>query len=727
MGWTTYPAKATFARFAQDWDRLNAQLYGRHPYFDSRFVGPLLKHFANGRELLCIYHDAEVVSGALILEPKGVGRWSSFRPSQAQITGVLLKDGKHLEALFPALPGFAWLIELLAIDPRYSPDLTSLSLPQNTRGGALTIGIDADIAFADYWKRRPKNLRSNLRRYIHRVEAEACSLQLYVLTRRSDMGAAVTRYGKLETTGWKAAAGTAVSADNAQGAFYAELMSLFARSGQAKVYELQLGNQVAASRLVLVNDHMKIILKTAYNEELKRFAPGRLLLYQMVGERKHNPRARTIEFYTNATHEQAEWATFDCHIQNIELFRGAFMSTAFNVLRLCKRRLTRLPYQVDTRESIPPEFNVLSYGTLAELATSNLDLTEFKTADRIETSLSWFGLLQQNVFSDDLGVRYYVVTENGHPTTILPVRQVTKGRSRSVESLANYYSSLYVPLRTKTSSPLALQKALAAAMHSDPDTNTMRFAPMDPDSHDYKQLMSSLRTLGWIPFSYYCFGNWFLRVKGNWNDYLRERSANLRSNVKRRCKVFADEGGTLELATGGASIEDAISAFQAVYASSWKSPEPYPDFIPSLIRHLASNGMLRLGLARLNGQAIAAQLWIVSGTRASIYKVAYDEAFASYAPGTVLTSFLMQSVIERDHIEEVDFLIGDDKYKQLWMSDRRERWGIIAYNPRTVVGLASALKEVAGRLFRKVLKPNRKARKAPRQAKPARPMATGTA
>ena len=146
------------------------------------------------------------------------------------------------------------------------------------------------------------------------------------------------------------------------------------------------------------------------------------------------------------------------------------------------------------------------------------------------------------------------------------------------------------------------------------------------------------------------------------------------------------------------SLEPAIAAFQEVYSASWKKPEPYPEFVPSLIRLLAAKGMLRLGIARLQGRPIAAQLWIAGQGKASIYKVAYHHAYASLSPGTVLTSYLLRHVIEQDRVREVDFLIGDDDYKKIWMSHRRERWGIVAFNPRTVIGCALLLKEVAGRM-----------------------------
>jgi hypothetical protein len=70
---------------------------------------------------------------------------------------------------------------------------------------------------------------------------------------------------------------------------------------------------------------------------------------------------------------------------------------------------------------------------------------------------------------------------------------------------------------------------------------------------------------------------------------------------------------------------------------------------------------------------------------------------------------LMEHVFETDKVSEVDYLIGDDPYKNTWMSARRERWGIVAYNPRSPHGLAGlsyeslgrAVKAVKNRFFRK--------------------------
>lgn len=345
-----------------------------------------------------------------------------------------------------------------------------------------------------------------------------------------------------------------------------------------------------------------------------------------------------------------------------------------------------------------PSPAIQSVASAEAFAAGQFDLREFAPRDNIEVSIDWFRLLQNNVYPGDPGVRYYFVAKGNKPTLILPLKFTTRGKVRSVESLTNYYTALYSPLLAAEGNLSALKDMLKNSSHDHKGAHVMRFVPMDTDSPAYAELQNALRQIGWIPFRFFCFGNWFLRVDDPWDGYLKKRSANLRSSIKRRSKEFSAKGGTLEIITREEDIASAIADFQEVYSASWKIPEPYPDFVPSLIRHLASIGMLRLGIARLNGRPIAAQLWIAGEGKASIYKVAYHKAFASLSPGTVLTSHLLRHAIEQDRVREVDFLIGDDEYKPYWMSDRRERWGIVAYNPRTAIGLMLLTKEVSGRI-----------------------------
>lgn len=321
----------------------------------------------------------------------------------------------------------------------------------------------------------------------------------------------------------------------------------------------------------------------------------------------------------------------------------------------------------------------------------------------IEGSLDWYRNLQRNVFANSADLCYASLVSGDRCLAVLPLRFVLRGKVRRVEALANYYTSLYTPAFADDVTATDVSRLVRTTVEARGKLDEVSFSPMDPASPSYRIIRDALRLSHWIAFRYFCFGNWYLKSPGSWSAYLKSRSAKFRSNVNRSQKKFDEAGGRLELVTDPIHIDHAVAAFQHVYSNSWKIPEPYPGFVPGLVRLLAESGRLRLGLAWLGNEPVAAQIWICNGRSASIFKVAYDERHSVLAPGTLLTAFLMRHVLDSDNVAEVDFLIGDDAYKRLWMSDRRERWGIVAYNPRTLIGCILILREISWRALKRLI------------------------
>ena len=56
-----------------------------------------------------------------------------------------------------------------------------------------------------------------------------------------------------------------------------------------------------------------------------------------------------------------------------------------------------------------------------------------------------------------------------------------------------------------------------------------------------------------------------------------------------------------------------------------------------------------------------------------------------------------------DKVKFVDYLSGDDAYKRDWMSHRRERWGILAFNLRTPRGAIAAARHVGARAVKRAV------------------------
>lgn len=276
--------------------------------------------------------------------------------------------------------------------------------------------------------------------------------------------------------------------------------------------------------------------------------------------------------------------------------------------------------------------------------------------------------------------------ETGGESTMLLFSPDGKKRLRG---LGNYYSSLYTPICSRSPDKKREAGALIRQLRRE---TLIDFSPLKEE--DARNLATELRRNGWYAEEYFCFGNWFLRTNGlSFEQYMEQRPSQLRNTWSRKRKRFKDEAH-LEVLTQDA--EAGITAFQAVYSQSWKRPEPYPGFVPGWARICEARGTLRLGVAWVGKRPIAAQFWFFENRKAYIFKLAYDEEYASWSAGTVLTAALMQHVLDIDRVDEVDFLSGDDAYKQSWMSDRRERVGILACNLATARGALRAAYESIG-------------------------------
>ena len=180
----------------------------------------------------------------------------------------------------------------------------------------------------------------------------------------------------------------------------------------------------------------------------------------------------------------------------------------------------------------------------------------------------------------------------------------------------------------------------------------------------------------------------------SWATYLADRPGTLRETIRRKLR----REHRFELITGGDRLEAGIAEFETVYRRSWKEPEPFPDFNAALMRAVAPLGMLRLGVLHIGETAAAAQLWVVESDRATVLKLAHDEAFKAASPGTVLTALMLQRLIDEEHVPEIDFGRGDDGYKSAWARQRRQRIGLVLANQLHPRGMAFLGRHAMGRV-----------------------------
>lgn len=329
-------------------------------------------------------------------------------------------------------------------------------------------------------------------------------------------------------------------------------------------------------------------------------------------------------------------------------------------------------------------------------------------------TLPWFKNYVQSVLASNERLRIYAVETTGSTAKACAVLMMHYRTSRAgpfsvrvLSSLSNYYTSLFGVIVEPDQPDMqrVLDTLAKAVANDDLRWDELDLRPLAADEAQFAQLISAFGKAGFLVQKYFCFGNWYLEVNGQtFRNYFAARPSRLINTEKRKRKAL-EAGGHFrtEIFTSTDRLDVAIADYNRIYNSSWKETEPYPDFVAGLIRSSAEQGWLRLGIGYLNNEPAAAQIWIVTGGQAAIYKLAYEERFAKQSVGTVLSRILMEHAIDVDKVRIADYLTGDDSYKRDWMSHRRERWGIRAFNPRTPYGLFAAARHMGGRAVRRAM------------------------
>lgn len=335
------------------------------------------------------------------------------------------------------------------------------------------------------------------------------------------------------------------------------------------------------------------------------------------------------------------------------------------------------------------------FSELGQLPDSADKLFAHAASSSVFFSRAWLELLVNDARRRGQTTLLAGVVDAGELMALLPLVQVGQGAYRA---LGHTYSSLYTLLLAAQKQDAVLD-CLVSGLLALP-IYQLTLEPLDDQDPVVQALQQSLQAHGMQCSRGFRFHNWYEPIDdAGFNGYLARRPARLRNTIKRkRRKLEREQDMELQIVSGE-QVKPVIAEFHRVYQASWKGRENYQQFVDELVTGLSQSAQLWLGLLRINGQPAAAQLWFVTNTHASIFKLAYDPAWAAYSPGSILTAFLFEQAIDQAGVEEVDFLYGDDAYKQDWMSHRRQR-GILYCRLSSPVGgwqgLVSRLRRMLG-------------------------------
>jgi hypothetical protein len=270
-------------------------------------------------------------------------------------------------------------------------------------------------------------------------------------------------------------------------------------------------------------------------------------------------------------------------------------------------------------------------------------------------------------------------------------------RGGTAEGLGLWYTLAFRPVFAGDGDRTGLIAAIARGLRDD-RVAALSLAPVPEADGTIDLLRDGFAAAGWWTRSRPETVNWVANTDDrDFASYWRARPGQLRSTTARKARA-----AELDIAIHRAFDGDAWTAYEQVYAASWKPAEGSPSFLRALGRVEGAAGTLRLGIARHEGQPVAAQLWTVENGVATIHKLAYADDARDLSPGTLLSAAMFGAAIDADHVGLIDYGTGDDGYKADWMDHAQPLYRFTAFDLRRPRGLLAfcraALRALVARL-----------------------------
>ncbi len=159
----------------------------------------------------------------------------------------------------------------------------------------------------EYLGRLPAKFRSNLRNRMSRL-THLGEPVLEVLTERGAVEAACEDAWRLESSGWKREAGTAITCDPAVHRFYARLVERGTAAGWLQLLFLRVGNRRIAASYGARFDNRLFLFKTGYDPEFATAAPFKILTYFAIRDAFAHGLAE-VDFLGDAEPWKLEWTS----------------------------------------------------------------------------------------------------------------------------------------------------------------------------------------------------------------------------------------------------------------------------------------------------------------------------------------------------------------------------------------------------------------------------------
>ena len=170
----------------------------------------------------------------------------------------------------------------------------------------------------------------------------------------------------------------------------------------------------------------------------------------------------------------------------------------------------------------------------------------------------------------------------------------------------------------------------------------------------------------------------YRRLPDCWDDLVRGLGKSMRDNVKYYPRLMQRHGHTyaFDVARTAEEVAACLPVLYDLHRARARADMrvPHPDyfevshrrdFMTELAPLLAERDQLRVGILRINGEPVAAQMWLERGRVMFVYYSGYRIPWAKHSVALITTMEAFRDAMDRG-INQVEFLAGGGFPKERW-------------------------------------------------------------